>query len=210
MVSLAGCPRKYHTVEEQQQAHAVSSARSHERYKASINHERRHKHRSQCSDSSCSNATPSVQRVVPRRNVPCETKPSKTLATMMLDRIAHTNKEFMALIKRQPHAYADRLFLAFIATITTDTPEGDDSQICKEITKIGEFIDTVNKHESTILNAAGVGQELAEAHEYRDCMEEVQKWLEDILCSIMEGVDVLIQTHRLCGLLYQHAVHSAA
>ncbi|KAK0228034.1 hypothetical protein IW262DRAFT_1455230 [Armillaria fumosa] len=141
---------------------------------------------------------------------PSNTKPTKTLANMMLDRIAHTNEEFMALIKRQPRAYADRLFLVFMATVTMDTPEGDDSEICDEITKIEEFIDTVNKHKATILNTAGVGQELAEAHKYRDCMEEVQKWLEDILCGIMEGIDVLVETRKSHGLLYQHGVHSVA
>ncbi|KAK0470908.1 hypothetical protein IW261DRAFT_1572598 [Armillaria novae-zelandiae] len=134
--------------------------------------------------------------------------PMKTLASMMLDHIACTNEEFMALIGRQPRAYADRLFMAFMATVTMDTPEGDDSEICNEITKISEFIDVVDKHEVTILNTAGVGQELAEAHEYRDCMEEVQKWLEDILCGIMEGIDVLVQTHNSRRLLYQHVVHS--
>ncbi|KAK0465846.1 hypothetical protein IW261DRAFT_1574689 [Armillaria novae-zelandiae] len=73
-----------------------------------------------------------------------------------------------------------------------DTPEGDNSKICNEITKIGEFIDVVDKHKVTILNMAGIGQELVEAHEYQDCIEEVQKWLEDILCGIMEGIDVLL------------------
>ncbi|KAK0493891.1 hypothetical protein EDD18DRAFT_1107856 [Armillaria luteobubalina] len=139
---------------------------------------------------------------------PSITRPTKTLAIMMLDHIAHTNEEFMALIKCQPWAYADCLVRSFFATVTVDTPEGDDSEICEQITKISEFINVVNKHEATILNAAGVGQELAEAHEYRDCMEEVQKWLEDILCGIMEGVDVLVETHKSRGLLYQNVIHT--
>ncbi|KAK0500246.1 hypothetical protein EDD18DRAFT_1349119 [Armillaria luteobubalina] len=184
MTPSTGCPCKYHTIEEQQQAHAASSARCHEcyRYKASINHERHRKHRTQHGNQS--NTQPSVQRVVPQKTVqPSNAKPTKTLANMMLECIACTNDEFMVLIKRQPHVYADRLFLAFMAMVTVETLDGDDSQICDGITKIGELIDSVNKHEATILNVAGVGQELAEAHEYRDCMEEVQKWLEDILCS---------------------------
>ncbi|KAK0499344.1 hypothetical protein EDD18DRAFT_1102710 [Armillaria luteobubalina] len=131
----------------------------------------------------------------------CNAKPMKTLANMMLERIAHTNDEFMVLIKCQP---------SFMAMVTMETLDGNNSQICDGITKIGELIDSIDKHEATILNVAGVRQELAEAHEYQDCMEEVPKWLEDILCCIMEGIDVLIQTHKLCGLLYQHVVHSVA
>ncbi|KAK0475357.1 hypothetical protein EDD18DRAFT_1116061 [Armillaria luteobubalina] len=198
MTPSTGHPRKYHTIEEQQQAHTASSARCHEQYKASINHERCCKHQTQRGNQS--NTQPSVHNA----------KPTKTLANMMLEHIAHMNDEFMVLIKHQPHAYADRLFLAFMATVTTETLDGDDSQICDGIMKIGELIDSVDKHKATILNVAGVRQELAEAHEYQDCMEEVQKWLEDILCCIMEGINVLIQTHKSCGLLYQCVVHSVA
>ncbi|KAK0497918.1 hypothetical protein EDD18DRAFT_1104420 [Armillaria luteobubalina] len=209
MVSSVGCPCKYHTPEEQRQAHAASSSQCYEWYKASINRDRRRQRRAQRGQQS-THPTPSVRRdTVPQKAAELSiTRPTKTLAIMMLDRIAHTNEEFMALIKCQPQAYADHLVRSFFATVTMDTPEGDDSEICEQITKISEFIDIVNKHEATILNAAGVGQELAEAHEYRDCMEEVQKWLEDILCGIMEGIDVLMETHKSRGLLYQNVVHT--
>ncbi|KAK0498119.1 hypothetical protein EDD18DRAFT_1103726 [Armillaria luteobubalina] len=131
------------------------------------------------------------------------TKPGKTLAQIILDCITRKNNDFMALIQQRPHAYAEQLYLGFIASVTADKPQGDDSQICTEITKIGELIDTVNKYEARILNLAGVGPELAEVHEYWDCMEEVQRWLEDILCGIMEGVEVLFRSHESCQLLYQ-------
>ncbi|KAK0481070.1 hypothetical protein EDD18DRAFT_1436517 [Armillaria luteobubalina] len=73
-----------------------------------------------------------------------------------------------------------------MTSVTADKPQGDDSPICTKITKIGELIDTINKYEARILNLAGVGPELAEAHKYQDHMEEVQQWLEDILCGITE------------------------
>ncbi|KAK0472591.1 hypothetical protein IW261DRAFT_1424181 [Armillaria novae-zelandiae] len=133
-------------------------------------------------------------------------KPTKTLAQIILDRITCKNDDFMALIQQHPHAYAERLYLGFVASVTVDKPQGDDSQICTEITKIGELIDTVKKYEARILNLAGVGPELAEVHEYQDCMEEVQWWLEDILCGIMEEVEVLFCSHESHQLLYQQVM----
>ncbi|KAK0493750.1 hypothetical protein EDD18DRAFT_1356210 [Armillaria luteobubalina] len=120
------------------------------------------------------------------------------LTQLTLDCIAWKNDEFLALIKCRPHAYVEQLYLAFMASVTAKQPQGDDSKICGKITKISELIDPINKHEARILNIAGVGLELAEVHEYWDCMEEVQQWLEDILCGIMEGVDVLVQSHTSC------------
>ncbi|KAK0465753.1 hypothetical protein IW261DRAFT_1427076 [Armillaria novae-zelandiae] len=133
------------------------------------------------------------------------TKPTKTLTQIILDCIACKNDNFMALIQQCPHAYAEQLYLGFIASVTADKPQGDDSQICTEITKIGELIDAVNKYKARILNLAGVRPELAEAHEYQDCMEEVQQWLEDILYGIMEGVEVLFHSHESHQLLYQQS-----
>ncbi|KAK0475325.1 hypothetical protein EDD18DRAFT_1116098 [Armillaria luteobubalina] len=177
MVSSVSCPHKYFTLEEQCQAHAKSSARSYERYKTGVNQERHYQYWSQTWKQS---------------------KPSLSVQGEKMSKMSEgPSYVFFGLLPLD-------ITESFMASVTTEQPQGDDSNICSEITKISKLIDAVDKHEARILNIVGMGPELAEAHKYWDCMEEVQQWLKDILCGIMEGINVLVQSYTSCQLLYQH------
>ncbi|KAK0474142.1 hypothetical protein EDD18DRAFT_1368025 [Armillaria luteobubalina] len=103
-----------------------------------------------------------------------------------------------------PRTYADRLYHKFMDTVTRMKPRGDDDEICQELMKIGELVKDVTIIEDRILNAAGVGEDLAEAEQIREGMQEVERWLEDILCGMLEGIDILTKAYKDRTLLYQH------
>ncbi|KAK0492639.1 hypothetical protein EDD18DRAFT_1108651 [Armillaria luteobubalina] len=113
------------------------------------------------------------------------------------------NEEFLNLIDRRPRVYAERLYREFMATVTDQSPQGDDTQLCDKLTKLGALIQDVSNYADKILNDVGVGKDLVEAQEIHDCMQEVEQWLEDILCGALEGVDVLLDAHQCRRLLYQ-------
>ncbi|KAK0470847.1 hypothetical protein IW261DRAFT_1572686 [Armillaria novae-zelandiae] len=75
-------------------------------------------------------------------------------------------------------------------------PGGDDDEIYQELMKIGELIKDVTIFEDRILNAAGIGDDLAEVQRIREGMQEVKRWLEDVLCGMLEGVDILTKAYQ--------------
>ncbi|KAK0501995.1 hypothetical protein EDD18DRAFT_1100490 [Armillaria luteobubalina] len=91
-------------------------------------------------------------------------------------------------------------------TITCSTPRRDDDKLCQELLKIGELINNVTTFEDRILNAAGVGNDLAEVQQIWEGMQEVKHWLEDILCGTLEGVDILMKAYWDETLLFQLAM----
>ncbi|KAK0222070.1 hypothetical protein IW262DRAFT_1460354 [Armillaria fumosa] len=94
-----------------------------------------------------------------------------------------------------PRVYAKRLYHEFMATVTNQSPQGDDTRLCDELTKLGTLIQDVTNYANKILNNVGVGKDLAEAQEIHDCMQDIEWWLEDILCGVLEGVDMLLDAH---------------
>ncbi|KAK0488217.1 hypothetical protein EDD18DRAFT_1359906 [Armillaria luteobubalina] len=127
----------------------------------------------------------------------------KSLTKRLLDRAHAKNTEFMTLIDRSPRKYAEGLYLRFMETATRRTPRGDDDELCQELLKIGELIKDVTMFEDRILNAAGIGDDLAEAQQIREGIQEVERWLEDILCGTLEGMDILMKAYHDQTLLYQ-------
>ncbi|KAK0505315.1 hypothetical protein EDD18DRAFT_1344119 [Armillaria luteobubalina] len=178
MPASVGRPCKYHSQDEQRQAHAESSARSY--------------------------ARPSQVSVAPtNQNVSQSNQIIKSLTKRLIDRALAKNKEFLALVDRSPRTYIERLYQSFVETVTRATPKGDDDKICQELMKLGELIQDVMKLEDRILNAAGIGEDLAEVQQIREGMQEVEQWLEDVLCGTIEGIDVLRQAYKDQTLLYQ-------
>ncbi|KAK0491899.1 hypothetical protein EDD18DRAFT_1109314 [Armillaria luteobubalina] len=114
-----------------------------------------------------------------------------------------TNEDFLNLIDHWPWVYAEKVYRKFMATVTNKFPQGDNSRLCDELTKLATLIQDVTKYSDKILNNVGVGKDLAEAQEVQDCMQEVEHWLEDILCGALEGVDVLHESHQSHCLMYQ-------
>ncbi len=139
-----------------------------------------------------------------RRNSLCMLNSAKSLTKRLLDRVHRKNSDFLTLVDHSPRAYAERLYLAFMKTVTQKTPQGDDDELCQELMKIGEIIQDVTKFEDRILNAAGVGDDLVEVQHIREAMQDVERWLEDILCGTLEGVDILTKAYQHHKLLYQY------
>ncbi|KAK0486704.1 hypothetical protein EDD18DRAFT_1360515 [Armillaria luteobubalina] len=128
----------------------------------------------------------------------------KPLTKRLLDRALHKKEEFLTLVDRSPCTYVDGLYVRFMETVTCLMPRGDDDEICQELMKIGELIKDIMTIEDRILNAAGVGNDLVEAQQIREEMQEVERWLEDILCGTLEGVDILTKAYEDGTLLFQH------
>ncbi|KAK0505476.1 hypothetical protein EDD18DRAFT_1344301 [Armillaria luteobubalina] len=200
MPSSVGRPRKYHSAEEQRMAHAASSVRSYIRHKVQINKScRRQYKRTKCPPE------PSVSKDGPHPQQGTDPPAShiKLFTQRILKRISSKNEEFLVLIDRRPRVYAERLYREFMAMVTDQSPQGDDTRLCDELTKLGTLIQDVTNYADKILNDTGVGKDLAEAQEIQDCMREVEWWLEDILCGVLEGVDMLLNAHQSRHLLYQ-------
>ncbi|KAK0478645.1 hypothetical protein EDD18DRAFT_1364573 [Armillaria luteobubalina] len=191
MPASVGCPQKYHSQDEQRQAHAQSSARSYAKHKSKIN---KHHQRKPSKDS----AAPTHPNISQPKHV------IKSLSKQLLERASAKNKEFLTLMDGCPHAYADRLYHKFMDTVTQMKPRGDDDEICQELMKIGELVKDVTIIEDRILNAAGIGEDLVEAEQICEGMQEVERWLEDILCGMLEGIDILTKAYKDRTLLYQH------
>ncbi|KAK0472142.1 hypothetical protein IW261DRAFT_1424535 [Armillaria novae-zelandiae] len=68
------------------------------------------------------------------------------------------------------------LYVRFMATVTCKRPQGDDNEICQELMKIGELIQEVTMFEDRILNAVGMGDDLAEVQLIREGMQNVERW----------------------------------
>ncbi|KAK0488250.1 hypothetical protein EDD18DRAFT_1359726 [Armillaria luteobubalina] len=75
-----------------------------------------------------------------------------------------------------------------MATVTNQSLQGDNTQLCDELTKLSALIQDVSNYADKILNDVGVGKDAAEAQEIHNCMQEVERWLEDILCGALEGL----------------------
>ncbi|KAK0465772.1 hypothetical protein IW261DRAFT_1574850 [Armillaria novae-zelandiae] len=172
-----GHPRKYQTQEEQRQAHAESSARSYTRHKRKIN--KRHQRKYQVADPPLQ-----VSAVSTHQNISQPKTIIKSLNLHLLNRALRKNDNFLALVEHSPHAYAERL----------------SSTSWKR-----ELIKDVTIFEDRILNAAGVGNDLAEVQKIWEGMQEVERWLEDILCGTLEGVDILTKVYQDQTLMYQLA-----
>ncbi|KAK0466522.1 hypothetical protein IW261DRAFT_1574508 [Armillaria novae-zelandiae] len=129
----------------------------------------------------------------------------KSLTLRLLNRALRKNNDFLTLVEHSPRAYAERLYFNFMETVTRMVPRGDDDELCQELMKIGELIKDVTIFEDRILNAAGVGNDLAEVQKIREGMQEVERWLEDILCGTLEGVDILTKAYQDQTLMYQLA-----
>ncbi|KAK0501075.1 hypothetical protein EDD18DRAFT_1348536 [Armillaria luteobubalina] len=127
----------------------------------------------------------------------------KSLTTQLLNRALAKKNKFITLVDHLPHTYAERLYLSFMETVTQMMPQGDDDEICQELMKLGELIKDVTKFEDRVLNAAGVGDDLAQVQQIQEGMQEVECWLEDILCGTLEGVDILTKAYQEQTLLYQ-------
>ncbi|KAK0500751.1 hypothetical protein EDD18DRAFT_1348152 [Armillaria luteobubalina] len=167
MPASVGRPRKYNSLDEQRQAHAESSAKSYARNKTRINKRRQRKYRAANPPSQVSTA-PTHQNISQPKQV------VKSLTKRLLDRAHAKNTEFMTLIDRSPCKYAEGLYLRFMETVTQRTPRGDDDELCQELLKIGELIKDVTTFEDRILNAAGIGDDLAEAQQIREGIQEVE------------------------------------
>ncbi|KAK0492985.1 hypothetical protein EDD18DRAFT_1108585 [Armillaria luteobubalina] len=204
MPASVGRPRKYNSLDEQCQAHAESSAKSYARNKTRINKRRQRKYRAANPCVPQSMTRPSQVSAAPtHQNISQPKQVVKSLTKRLLDRAHAKNTEFMTLIDRSPRKYAEGLYLRFMETVTRRTPRGDDDELCQELLKIGELIKDVTTFEDRILNAAGVGDDLAEAQQIREGIQEVERWLEDILCGTLEGVDILTKAYHDQTLLYQ-------
>ncbi|KAK0477740.1 hypothetical protein EDD18DRAFT_1365243 [Armillaria luteobubalina] len=197
MPASVGCPRKYQTQEEQWQAHAESSARSYARHKRKINKHRQRKYR-------VAHLPSQASTTMSHQNISLPKQVIKPLTKRLLDRALHKKEEFLTLVDRSPCTYADGLYVRFMEMVTRPMPRGDDNEICQELMKIGELIKDITTIEDRILNAAGVGNDLVEAQQIREEMQEVEHWLEDILCGTLEGVDILTKAYEDGTLLFQH------
>ncbi|KAK0460312.1 hypothetical protein IW261DRAFT_1429098 [Armillaria novae-zelandiae] len=198
MPASVGRPRKYQTQEEQRQAHAESSVRSYTRHKRKIN---------KCCQRKYRVAHPPLQvsAVSTHQNILQPKTIIKSLTLRLLDRALRKNDGFLALVEHSPHAYAERLYFNFMETVTHMVPRGDDDELCQELMKIGELIKDITIFEDRILNVAGVGNDLAEVQKIWEGMQEVERWLEDILCGTLEGVDILTKVYQDQTLMYQLA-----
>ncbi|KAK0499957.1 hypothetical protein EDD18DRAFT_1348761 [Armillaria luteobubalina] len=147
MPASVGRPRKYHSQDEQRQAHAESSARSYARHKNKIN-KRRQRNYWVAHPPSQVSAAPTNQIISQSNQV------IKSLTKRLIDRALAKNNDFLVLVDHSPYKYAERLYQSFMETITPATPQGDDDQICQELMKLGELIQDVTKFEDRILNAA--------------------------------------------------------
>ncbi|KAK0471763.1 hypothetical protein IW261DRAFT_1571639 [Armillaria novae-zelandiae] len=130
----------------------------------------------------------------------------KSLSKRLVERASAKNKEFLTLMDRSPCAYADRLYHRFMVTVTRTKPGGDDNKICQELMKIGELVKDITMFEDRILNAAGIGEDLAAVEHIHEGMQEVERWLKDILCGMLESIDILTKAYQDQTLLYQHVV----
>ncbi|KAK0493687.1 hypothetical protein EDD18DRAFT_1107688 [Armillaria luteobubalina] len=184
MPASVGHPRKYYSQDEQHQAHAESSAKSYARHKSRIN--KRHQRKYQA-------AHPLFQTLAGFR--------SSGISEYFTAETSNT--EFMTLVDRLPRTYAEGLYLGFMKTVTRKVPRGDDDELCQELLKIGELIKEVTTFEDRILNAAGIGDDLGEVQKIREGIQDVEQWLEDILCGTLEGVDILMKAYNNQTLLYQ-------
>ncbi|KAK0472661.1 hypothetical protein IW261DRAFT_1570775 [Armillaria novae-zelandiae] len=195
MPASMGRPRKYLSEEEQRQAHAESSARSYARHKSKINkcHQRKYwvAH------------LPSQVTPAPTHQDTSQPQLVKSLSKRLLDHAVGKHNDFLTLVDRCPHTYAETLYVRFMATVTRKRPQGDDDEICQELMKIGELIQEVTTFEDRILNAVGMGDDLAEVQLIREGMQDVERWLEDILCSTLAGVEILTKAYQDHKLLYQ-------
>ncbi|KAK0474612.1 hypothetical protein IW261DRAFT_1568615 [Armillaria novae-zelandiae] len=197
MPASVGRHQKYHSLDEQCQAHAESSARSYTKHKSKINKHRQWKYRVAHLPSKES-AAPMHQNMSQPKHV------IKSLSKRLIERASAKNKKFLTLMDRSPHVYADRLYHRFMVTVTRMKPGGDDDEICQELMKIGELVKDVTMFEDRILNAAGIGEDLAAVEHIRKGMQEVERWLEDILCGMLEGINILTKAYQDQTLLYQH------
>ncbi|KAK0477823.1 hypothetical protein IW261DRAFT_1565608 [Armillaria novae-zelandiae] len=197
MPASMGRPQKYHSQDEQRQAHAESSARSYTKHKSKINKRRQRKYRV-AHPPSKESAAPTHQNMSQPKHV------IKSLSKRLVEQASAKNNEFLTLLDRSPRAYADRLYHRFMVTVTRMKPGGDDDEICQELMKIGELVTDVTVIEDRILNAAGIGEDLAAVEHIREGMQEVERWLEDILCGTLEGIDILTKAYQDQTLLYQH------
>ncbi|KAK0502086.1 hypothetical protein EDD18DRAFT_1100580 [Armillaria luteobubalina] len=130
----------------------------------------------------------------------------KSLTKRLLDQALHKNNNFLALVDRSPCAYAERLYVSFMETVTRTIPRGDDDELCQELMKISELIKDITAFEDRILNAAGMGNDLGEVQQIWERMQEVERWLEDILCGTLEGMDILTKAYQDKTLLYQQHI----
>ncbi|KAK0493942.1 hypothetical protein EDD18DRAFT_1355857 [Armillaria luteobubalina] len=180
MPASVGHPKKYHSQDKLCQAHAESSARSYTKHKSKINKHHQQKYQT-LKGFCCSDA-------------------SKDFRAQTCYQI------FEQVTNRSPRMYADRMYHRFMDTVTRMKPRGDNDEICQELMKIGELIKDITMIEDRILNAAGVGDNLAEVELIHEGMQEVECWLKDILCSMLEGIEILTKAYEDQMLLYQHVV----
>ncbi len=136
-------------------------------------------------------------------NYLCMLDSAKSLTKGLLDQVLWKNHDFLSLVNHSPHAYAERMYLAFMKTVTQKTPQGDDDELCQELMKIGEIIQEVTKFNDRILNATGMEDDLAKVQHIWEAMQGIECWLEDILCGTLEGIDVLMKAYQDHMLLYQ-------
>ncbi|KAK0496445.1 hypothetical protein EDD18DRAFT_1353194 [Armillaria luteobubalina] len=202
MPASVGHPHKYHSQDEKCQAHAESSARSYARHKKKINkcHQRNYQVVHLLSKPS------QVSAALTNQNILQSNQNIKSLTKCLINRALVKNNEFLALVDRSPHTYAERLYQSFMETVTWVMPKGDDDKICQELMKLREVIQDVTKLEDRILNAAGVRDDLAEVQQIWEGMQEVEQWLEDILYGTIEGIDILKQAYKDQMLLYQQVL----
>jgi hypothetical protein len=100
------------------------------------------------------------------------------------------------LTHNSSEGYVDGIFRMYRTTRNNDS-------INEALAKLAGLQTSISNCEAEVLQLAGIGESLQHVTDIRRCVDEVVRWLEDLLCWALIGAEDLLTAHKQQSLLYQ-------
>jgi hypothetical protein len=93
------------------------------------------------------------------------------------------------LTHNSSEGYVDGIFRMYRTTRNNDS-------INEALAKLAGLQTSISNCEAEVLQLAGVGESLQHVTDIRRCVDEVVRWLEDLLCWALIGAEDLLTAHK--------------